>query len=50
VTEDWNGEVASVCAHRTAGGRAWCLDCIEWCYPDEPCRGCVEQTADEGDA
>ncbi len=25
--------------HRTCGGRAWCLDCSEWCYaePDMQC-------------
>lgn len=26
--------------HRTAGVRAWCFDCHEWCYPTEPCKGC----------
>lgn len=27
--------------HRTVGPhRAWCFDCSEWCYPQEPCRGC----------
>ena len=23
--------------HSTTKGRAWCLDCHEWCYPDSPC-------------
>lgn len=28
--------------HRTVGShRAWCHDCREWCYPDEPCVRCV---------
>jgi uncharacterized C2H2 Zn-finger protein len=26
--------------HRTTGPRAWCHDCTEWCYPEQPCRGC----------
>lgn len=27
--------------HRTVGPhRAWCYDCSEWCYPNEPCRRC----------
>jgi hypothetical protein len=26
--------------HRTVGGRAWCHDCGEWCYPDAPCVRC----------
>lgn len=26
--------------HRTTGGRAWCHDDSEWCYPGQPCRGC----------
>jgi hypothetical protein len=26
--------------HRTAGGRAWCFDCSEWCSLDVPCKGC----------
>lgn len=26
--------------HRTLGGRAWCHDCTEYCYPTGPCRGC----------
>jgi hypothetical protein len=26
--------------HRTVGGRAWCFDCSEWCYPIDPCNGC----------
>jgi hypothetical protein len=26
--------------HRTLGGRAWCHDCTEYCYPEGPCRGC----------
>lgn len=27
--------------HRTAGGRAWCFECGEWCYPSTPCHGCA---------
>ena len=28
--------------HRTVGGRAWCFDDTEWCYPSAgmECRGC----------
>lgn len=26
--------------HRTVGGRAWCFDCREWCYPDDGCIRC----------
>lgn len=26
--------------HRTLGGRAWCFDCSEYCYPSEGCMGC----------
>jgi hypothetical protein len=26
--------------HRTLGGRAWCHDCTEYCYPGGPCKGC----------
>lgn len=26
--------------HRSTGPRAWCHDCCEWCYPEEPCKGC----------
>ena len=26
--------------HRTLGQRAWCGDCSEYCYPDQPCAGC----------
>jgi hypothetical protein len=27
--------------HRTVGPhRAWCFNCGEWCYPDEPCAHC----------
>lgn len=26
--------------HRTTGGRAWCFDCSEWCYPRAPCVRC----------
>ncbi len=31
-----------VCEHRTTGGRAWCYNCEEWCYPNEPCVRCKE--------
>lgn len=27
--------------HRTTGGRAWCYDDSEWCYPTSPCGGCM---------
>lgn len=27
--------------HRTVGPhRAWCFDCVEWCYPQAPCVRC----------
>jgi len=29
------------CEHRTVGShRAWCLTCMEWCYPDAMCARC----------
>ncbi len=39
----WTGH--SKVEHRTTGGRAWCHECGEWCYPQEPCgqeRCCAE--------
>jgi hypothetical protein len=34
--------------HRTVGPhRAWCFGDREWCYPDEPCRGCQRHLTDE---
>ena len=35
--------------HRTAGGRAWCFDCTEWCYPrpEAACEGCQSVSADD---
>lgn len=29
--------------HRTTGPRAWCSDCSEWCYPEEPCVRCAPE-------
>lgn len=26
--------------HRSTGLRAWCFGCSEWCYPEQPCKGC----------
>jgi hypothetical protein len=29
------------CEHRTVGShRAWCLTCVEWCYPKALCVRC----------
>lgn len=28
--------------HRTAGGRAWCFQCSEWCYPESYACPCCE--------
>jgi hypothetical protein len=36
--------------HRTVGDyRAWCFDCVTWCYPEAPCPGCehLEEQRDE---
>lgn len=39
--EPWAGMEARECGeHRTTGGRAWCFDCSQWCYPSQLCRGC----------
>jgi hypothetical protein len=35
----WEGQHNSD-QHRTCGGRAWCLSCCEWCYPDDWCECC----------
>ncbi len=39
---NFEGRTGRTCGeHRTVGPhRAWCFDCSEWCYPDEPCHGC----------
>ena len=38
---DFEGHAGRECGeHRTVGGRAWCHDDSEWCYPGLPCRGC----------
>lgn len=29
--------VGSTAEHRTVGGRSWCFDCGEWCYPSLAC-------------
>jgi hypothetical protein len=39
--ENFEGHDGRECGeHRTTGSRAWCFDCSEWCYPEEPCKGC----------
>lgn len=39
---NWEGRTVRSCGeHRTTGGRAWCLDCGEWCYQTAPCTGCA---------
>lgn len=40
---DFEGHAGRECGeHRPTGlgGRAWCFDCSEWCYPSEPCARC----------
>lgn len=40
-SENFEGHDGRECGeHRTTGGRAWCFDCSEWCYPTIPCKGC----------
>lgn len=43
---NFEGHAHRTCGeHRTVGPhRAWCFDHREWCYPDEPCAGCVAPT------
>ena len=37
----WEGTPDRLCGeHLPGNGRAWCLDCSEWCYPDIPCIRC----------
>lgn len=37
----WEGVESRECGeHRTTGGRAWCFQDGEWCYPSQLCRGC----------
>lgn len=39
--EIFEGHLPRECGeHRTTGGRAWCFGCSEWCYPEQPCKGC----------
>lgn len=39
--DPWVGlEVRECGEHRTTGGRAWCFEDSEWCYPSQFCRGC----------
>lgn len=44
--QQWNGVEGTGCEHRTVGYRAWCHDCLEWCYPEQPCIRCVEPSKD----
>lgn len=38
---DWEGRAGRECGeHRTTGERAWCHDCAQWCYRNEPCARC----------
>jgi hypothetical protein len=40
---DFHGHSGRYCGeHRTTGGRAWCFDCSEWCYPRAGCVRCRE--------
>jgi hypothetical protein len=39
--DDFLGHEGRDCGeHRPGNGRAWCFDCSEWCYPEEPCTRC----------
>lgn len=41
MDDNFEGHKGRECGdHRTTGGRAWCFDDSEWCYPEMPCRGC----------
>jgi len=37
--QNWEG-VPNTSEHRTAGGRAWCFNDSEWCYPKSLCQCC----------
>jgi hypothetical protein len=49
---NFEGHVVRTCGqHRTVGPhRAWCFDCLEWCYPADGCRGCSVPDASLTDA
>jgi hypothetical protein len=39
--QPFDGHAGRECGeHRTTGARAWCSACSEWCYPEQPCKGC----------
>lgn len=40
-TQCFTGHEPRACGdHHTTHGRAWCLDCREWCYPGDGCIRC----------
>lgn len=42
VTAGWHLSADRRCGeHRPGLGRAWCYNDGEWCYENEPCRGCT---------
>ena len=47
ATGYWGGATLRECGeHRTVGRlRAWCFDCVEWCYPADGCKGCAGREA-----
>lgn len=39
---NWEGQPKTQANHRTLGGRAWCSECREYCYPVDNCPCCME--------
>lgn len=57
VAEPFTGHQPRECGeHRAYPRRAYCLECSEWCYPDEEmgCKGCripaLEKATEESEA
>ncbi|MHB1762648.1 MAG: hypothetical protein ACYCS4_07915 [Acidimicrobiales bacterium] len=44
--EPYEGMASATGEHRTTGQRAWCFECGEWCYPEQPCVCCARTTPD----
>lgn len=46
--ENYEGRVGGT-DHRTTGGRAWCYQCSEWCYPKSYACPCCEPPIERDD-
>ena len=40
--QNWEGAIYHDRHHTVGPNRARCMNCAEWCYPDEPCDCCME--------